>query len=111
MGEHSFNIPQTIITKLPTLKLQMEDSRNNRWKGHFWKMSDGLWGKSSPFYWQGETCVEENKGEHYRRGIVKHSRPARPTDINSYNLMKTLGLNVVKPGNPHFTFENNRALF
>jgi len=109
--KRNFIVPQTIINNLPSQKLQMGDSWNNQWNGHIWKMSDGLWGKSSPFYWQGETCVEENKGELHRRGIVKHSRPARPTDINSYNLMKTLGLNVVKPGTPHLTFDNHKALF
>lgn len=33
----------------------------------------------------------------------KHPKPARPTDMHSYNLMKMLGLNAVKPG------DNNSA--
>jgi len=111
--EHKFNFPinSTSRTSVHLEKLMMGNTWNNQWNGHVWKMSDGIGRKSRFSYSKGETCVEDKERKAYRSAILKHPRPARPTDMNSYNLMKSLGLNVVKPESSYLAFDNHKMLF
>jgi len=66
------------------------------WNEHEMGISNGHWGRGGYDFEQWAPRVDYERP--IDTNLYKRPKPARPTDIQSYNLMKMLGLNAVKPG-------------
>jgi len=108
-----------------SLSVQYKEEHNQKWLNNSakpidvhaadmqtvdsWQMSQGFLGHAGFNFVKGKTSVEDVEKE------VKYTRKpkaARPTDMNSYNLMKMLGLNAVKPTcNNDIIFGDNEVPF
>jgi len=84
--------------KLQSMEAPQKYHGGHKFKEKKMKSSKGYYGKSGFGFVKGKTSAEDFERTINTSTKRKGLKPAKPTDMNSYNLLKMLGLHAVKPG-------------